>query len=107
MEVGSQQLTMGSVVPSRVLGALTLIDEGQMDNKIIVLALSDPDADRIYNLDDLEAIKPGMVDDLVDWLKMYKTTDGAPENALVSDEMSSVSLTELTFCMVVIVLYCC
>ena len=31
-----------------------------------------------------------MVDDLVDWLKMYKTTDGAPENALVSDEMSSV-----------------
>ena len=51
MEVGSQQLTMGSVVPSRVLGALTLIDEGQMDNKIIVLALSDPDADRIYNLD--------------------------------------------------------
>ena len=38
---------MGSIVPSRVLGLLTLIDEGQMDNKIIVLAVSDPDADRI------------------------------------------------------------
>ena len=85
MEVGSQQLAMGSVVPSRVLGALTLIDEGQMDNKIIVISLSDPDADKIYDLDDLETIKPGMIDRLVDWLKMYKTTDGMPENELVSD----------------------
>ena len=41
-----------------------------MDNNIIVLALSDPDADRIYKLHDLEVIKPGMINDLVDWLKM-------------------------------------
>ena len=56
-----------------------------MDNKIIVISLSDPDADKIYYLDDLETIKPGMIDRLVDWLKMYKTTDGMPENELVSD----------------------
>lgn len=91
MEVGSLEIAMGSVVPSRILGTLTLIDQGEMDSKIIVISLDDPDADKIFSMDDLEAVKPGMTDRLVNWLTMYKTTDGKPANTFEIDAPLSVN----------------
>lgn len=89
MEIGSNRLEMGSITPCRVLGHLELIDEGEMDNKVLCIALSDPDASRIHNVGDLERAKPGTVDRLKDWLKRYKTSDGKPENALASEDVTS------------------
>lgn len=86
MEIGSQRLEMGSISPCRVLGHLELIDEGEMDNKIICIALSDPDANSIRTMEDLERMKPGTIDRLRDWLKRYKTSDGKPENSLASED---------------------
>ena len=93
MEVGSQRLEMGSVTPCRVLGHLELIDEGEMDNKVICIALSDPDASSIHTMGDLERIKPGTIDRLKDWLKRYKTSDGKPENSLASEDPTSADAT--------------
>eukprot|EP00980_Cylindrotheca_fusiformis_P031412 scaffold26330_cov127-Cylindrotheca_fusiformis.AAC.1 len=58
MELGSTPLKMGSITPCRVLGSLELIDEGETDHKILCLALSDTDANRIFDMDDLERVKP-------------------------------------------------
>ncbi len=85
MEIGMRPLKMGGIVPCRVIGSLELIDEGETDHKILCIALSDPDANRINSIEDLEKVKPGHVDRLVDWLKMYKTSDGKPENKLASE----------------------
>lgn len=85
MELGSNPLKMGSVEPCRVIGSLELIDEGETDHKILCIALSDPDADHIQTIEDLERVKPGHMDRLRDWLTRYKTSDGKPENALASD----------------------
>eukprot|EP00592_Proboscia_alata_P022521 CAMPEP_0194424354 /NCGR_PEP_ID=MMETSP0176-20130528/23623_1 /TAXON_ID=216777 /ORGANISM="Proboscia alata, Strain PI-D3" /LENGTH=1098 /DNA_ID=CAMNT_0039234061 /DNA_START=232 /DNA_END=3525 /DNA_ORIENTATION=+ len=90
MEIGSNPLMMGSVTPCRVLGSLELIDEGETDHKILCIALSDPDADKIHTTDDLERVKPGTMKRLVDWLKRYKTSDGKPENKLAQEEPTSV-----------------
>jgi 3'-phosphoadenosine 5'-phosphosulfate synthase len=90
MEIGSVRLEMGSITPCRVLGHLELIDEGEMDNKILCIALSDPDADRIHSIGDLERAKPGTIDRLKDWLKRYKTSDGKPENSLASEDPTDV-----------------
>lgn len=89
MEIGSVRLEMGSVTPCRVLGHLALVDQGEMDHKVICIALSDPDASGIRDVDDLERVKPGTVDRLKDWLKRYKTSDGKPENALASEDVAS------------------
>ncbi len=91
MEIGSERINMGSIKPCRVLGHLELIDEGEMDNKIICISLEDKDADRIHSMDDLERIKPGTIDNLRDWLTRYKTSDGKPENALARETPTSVS----------------
>jgi len=90
MEIGSAPLLMGSITPCKVIGALQLIDEGEMDNKIICIAVKDPDESKIRNMNDLELVKPGYTDKLRDWLKRYKTSDGKPENLLANEEPSSV-----------------
>jgi inorganic pyrophosphatase len=91
MEVGAQPLAMGSVTAVKVLGAFELIDEGETDYKIVVLAASDPDAWRIHDLASLELHKPGTAAKLADWLKRYKTAEGKGENALASEVPSGVA----------------
>jgi 3'-phosphoadenosine 5'-phosphosulfate synthase len=77
---------MGSTTPVVVLGSLELIDEGETDHKIIALRASDPRASSVRSLDDLERSSPGLTARLVDWLKMYKTSDGKGINQLANDE---------------------
>lgn len=90
MEISEGPLKMGSINPCKVLGSLELIDEGETDHKIICIVLSDPDANRINNMDDLDVVKPGTTARLIDWLKRYKTSDGKPENSLAQDVPTSV-----------------
>ena len=61
MEVGSGPIAMGAAVPIKVLGMLELIDEGEVDYKIIALRLDDVDAHRIDDMASLEYAKPGIV----------------------------------------------
>jgi len=91
MEVGSNTLEMGSITPCRVLGSLELIDEGETDHKVICIALSDPDASSIRTMSDLERVKPGTTARLVNWLKLYKTSDGKGENSLAQEEPTSAT----------------
>lgn len=42
IELGTAPLLMGSITPCPVIGELELIDEGETDHKILVIALSDP-----------------------------------------------------------------
>jgi 3'-phosphoadenosine 5'-phosphosulfate synthase len=85
MEIGEGPLPMGSVVSVRVLGSLELIDEGETDHKIIALRSTDAHFDKIHNMHDLEQYKPGTTARLIQWLKLYKTSDGKAENSLKHD----------------------
>ncbi|OQR96953.1 APS kinase/ATP sulfurlyase/pyrophosphatase fusion protein [Achlya hypogyna] len=89
IEVGDAVLPIGSVVPVRVLGSLELIDQDEVDHKIIALALSDPAAARIHTAADLLAHKPEVVARLVDWLKNYKRPEGKPANVLAQESLAS------------------
>ena len=85
VEFGDGPLAMGSVTPVKVLGSLELIDEGETDYKILTIRADDKDAGRIHDIASLEAVKPGTVAKLVDWLKKYKTAEGKGLNVLASD----------------------
>ena len=86
IEIGSGPLDMGSVTPVYVIGSLELIDEGETDHKIIAIRASDPRAQQIKEVADLEKYLPGITANLVDWLKMYKTSDGKGVNFLANDD---------------------
>ena len=74
-----------------VIGDIELLDQGELDHKIIVIDAADPLAARINSAADLAVAMPGVKEKLVEWLKMYKTTDGKAVNALSSDEILPVS----------------
>ncbi len=74
-----------------MLGNLKLIDQGEVDHKILVLGVHDPLAQKVSNLEELEKERPGLVAKLVEWLIMYKTTDGKPKNKLASHTPDSAA----------------
>jgi len=91
IEIGSQQLAMGSVNQVKVLGSLELVDQGEVDHKILVLSLDDEDASRINSISDLERVKPDVLAQLIDWLKNYKLPEGKSVNEFAQEEPTSAS----------------
>lgn len=91
IELGEGPLPMGSIVTVKVLGSLALIDEGETDHKIIALRSDDPHFDNIHSVYDLQRYRPHVVENLIDWLKNYKTSDGKAQNKLKSDEPTTAA----------------
>ena len=75
-------LPAGAVVPVKVLGALALIDGGELDWKVLAIRASHPAAASLHSVADLEAAAgPGCVDRLVGFYTNYKLAEGKPRNA--------------------------
>jgi inorganic pyrophosphatase len=85
-ELGSRVAEVGEVYQVKILGALGMIDEGEMDWKFLGLAKDDPLADKIHDLETLEEYMPGRVAEIVQWFKVYKIPDGKPENEFAFDD---------------------
>lgn len=83
VEIGSTALTMGSVKPVKVLGVLAMIDDGELDWKVVAIATDDPLANEYNDIDDVpESIKAG----IREWFRWYKTPDDKPLNGFGFDE---------------------
>ena len=54
VEIGSQQLESGKVYKVKVLGAYAMIDEGELDWKVIAIRVDDPMAQYLNDIDDVE-----------------------------------------------------
>ncbi len=86
VEVGDRVARCGEVYQVKLLGILGLVDEGEMDWKVIAIRVSDPLASQLDSLEDLEKHMPGKVASLVSWFKYYKVPDGKPENSFAFDD---------------------
>ncbi|KAM8843468.1 inorganic pyrophosphatase 2, mitochondrial [Synchiropus picturatus] len=79
-DLGSQVCSPGQVIRVKVLGILAMIDEGEMDWKVIGINAEDPDAQKLNSIDDVRKSRPGHLEATVEWFKKYKVPDGKPEN---------------------------
>ncbi|XP_077379366.1 inorganic pyrophosphatase 2, mitochondrial [Festucalex cinctus] len=79
-DIGMQVCSPGQVIQVKVLGILAMIDEGEMDWKVIAINASDPDAKSLNDIDDVRKSRPGHLEATVDWFRKYKVPDGKPEN---------------------------
>jgi inorganic pyrophosphatase len=61
VEIGGKQLTSGSVYRVKPLGAYAMIDEGELDWKIICICVNDPLADKLHDIEDVERYSPPSV----------------------------------------------
>ena len=105
VEIGAASLAMGSITPVKPLGVLSMIDDGELDWKLIAIAASDAHANEINDVGDIEKFYPGAravprvaraahvhtattraraagtVSGIREWFRWYKTPDGKPVNA--------------------------
>lgn len=83
IEIGMTQLATGSVTPVKVIGVLGMIDDGQMDWKIIAIAAGDPIEKFINDIEDVPKYLPGCLIAIREWLRVYKICQGGVENKFV------------------------
>jgi inorganic pyrophosphatase len=80
VEIGAASLEMGSFTPVKVLGCLSMIDDGELDWKVIAINAADEHAAELNDVDDIEKFYPGTVSGIREWFRWYKTPDGKPVN---------------------------
>eukprot|EP01041_Mallomonas_annulata_P005359 gene5359-10710_t len=90
VELGEDALPMGSVVAVKVLGSIALIDEGEVDHKIVVIRSTHSHFKTINSMSDLERHRPGVTAKLMDWFVNYKTAEGKGKNVLKRDKPTGV-----------------
>merc|ERR1719217_1629842 len=61
VEIGAASLAMGSFTPVKVLGCLSMIDDGELDWKVIAVNAADEHADAMNDVEDIEKFYPGTV----------------------------------------------
>lgn len=79
-DISTRVAKSGEVYRVKVLGLLAMIDDGETDWKVFVVDVNDPDADKLNDLEDIEKVKPGLIDWTRDWFRRYKMPAGKPEN---------------------------
>ncbi|SCU83422.1 LAFA_0D03510g1_1 [Lachancea sp. 'fantastica'] len=79
-EIGSAVLSMGEVKKVKILGSLAMIDQGELDWKVLVIDLADPLASQVNNLDDVERHFPKLLDATRSWFRNYKIPAGKAAN---------------------------
>lgn len=77
IEIGTSALTMGSVVSIKLLGVIAMIDDGELDWKVLAINNNDPLYDEYNNIDDVPLY---VQDGIREWFRWYKTPDDKPLN---------------------------
>lgn len=85
VEIGSQPLATGSVTAVKPLGVFAMIDDGELDWKVVAISLGDARAAQVNDVADVERVFPGELDRIRIWFRDYKKPDGKPENAFGFD----------------------
>ena len=58
--------------------ALAMIDDGDLDWKLICISADDPLADKLQDIEDVYTYFPGTVSGIREWFRWYKTPDNKP-----------------------------
>jgi inorganic pyrophosphatase len=85
VEIGDAQLKMGGVYRVKPLGVYAMIDDGELDWKVVAINSADPKASKVNTLEDVEREFPGQLQKIMEWFRDYKIPDGKPANAFGFD----------------------
>ncbi|CAL5379307.1 unnamed protein product [Camellia sinensis] len=80
VEIGQTHGKIGQIMKVKPLAALAMLDEGELDWKIVAISLDDPRASLVNDIDDVEKHLPGTLTAIRNWFRDYKIPDGKPAN---------------------------
>jgi len=81
VDISKAEVHRGDIRQVKVLGTLALVDEGETDWKIISIDVTDPDAGKFNDIEDVRRERPGTIEMIHDWFRDYKIPDGKPPNS--------------------------
>lgn len=55
-----------------------MIDDGELDWKVLAISTDDPLAQELHDVGDVDAKCPGVTSGIREWFRWYKTPDGKP-----------------------------
>ena len=61
VEIGSKTLDMGGVYPVKPLAVLAMIDDGELDWKVVAIRTDDPKASSVNDVEDVERCANGAI----------------------------------------------
>ena len=67
-----EQILRGEIIKIRPIATVKMFDYGEMDDKIIAIKSDDKKFKNIKSLEDMKAISPNEIEQLISWLKNYK-----------------------------------
>ena len=80
VEIGERIMPIGLVYEVKVLGVLALLDDGEVDWKVIAINVEDEKVEELNEVEDVFRVIPGRIEDVREWFKMYKTAEGKGVN---------------------------
>ncbi|CEF70016.1 Inorganic pyrophosphatase [Strongyloides ratti] len=80
IEIGSKKHNAGDIVQVKALGIVALLDEGETDWKVLAIDVTDPMANLVNDVEDVEKHFPGVIAHSVQWFTVYKVPTGKPLN---------------------------
>jgi len=83
VEIGSKALKMGSVTEIKPLGIIAMIDDGELDWKVLAVSTDDPLS---LNYNDIDDVPLTITNGVREWFRWYKIPDGKPLNRFGFDE---------------------
>ena len=76
----------------KILGILGMIDQDELDWKVIAININDPIANKLNSIDDINKYKPGVLSTIKEWFRVYKIVDGKDKNEFIFNEQYKDSL---------------
>ena len=86
IDIGETQSTIGMVYKVKILGILGMIDQDELDWKVIAININDAMASKMNTLSDIDIYKPGVLNAIREWLRIYKVVDGKKTNKFIFSE---------------------
>lgn len=83
VEIGSRVAVTGEIRQVKILGTYAMIDEGETDWKILVIDITDPLAEKLNDVGDID---PAKLKEVFEFLRDYKVPDGKPQNKFAFDD---------------------
>lgn len=77
VEIGSKTLKIGSITTIKPLGILAMIDDGELDWKVLAISTDDPLS---LNYNDIDDVPLSITNGVREWFRWYKIPDKKPLN---------------------------
>ncbi|GMM37355.1 inorganic diphosphatase [Saccharomycopsis crataegensis] len=84
-DLGKSVGKLGDIVKIKVLGSLALIDDGELDWKVIGINVADPMVSKLNDIQDVEKYMPGVLSSTRNWFRDYKIPAGKGANEFAFD----------------------